>query len=60
VLFGALFLGDGPPKVQTTRLRVGPEGVAESTLAGWLVEAELLILAAEPRLRAVGRGVFGG
>ena len=60
VLFGALLIGDGPPQAQTTRLRVGPEGVAESTLAGWLVEAELLILAAEPRLRAVGRGVFGG
>ncbi len=59
VLVGALHLGNGPPKAQTTRLRVGAEGVTESALSAWLAEADALISAAEAPLRAIGRGVFG-
>jgi hypothetical protein len=59
VLVGALIIGEGAPKAQTTRLRVGPEGVSESTLTAWLAEADALILLAETPLSAIGRGVFG-
>jgi hypothetical protein len=60
VLFGALLIGDGPPRAQTSRLVVGPEGVTEATLSAWLAEAEALITASEAPLLAIGRGVLGG
>ena len=60
VLLGALVIGDGPPRAQTPRLCVGPEGLTEAALVAWLAEAEALIRGAEAPLRTIGRGVLGG